>query len=91
MEVLAAFLGTIVNIDLASPDNDCQPSINRGSSERQKSITTESTECQQSVNNLGCCILYGSGPLLRHLCIINVLAAFVGTWESDIVTAPVGK
>jgi len=35
-------------------------------------------ECQQSVNDFVCCILYNSMALLRHLTIIEVLAAFIG-------------
>jgi len=142
--VLAAFMGKIVNVDVASPDNERQQSVNRASTERQQSVnrasterqqsvnraSTErqqsvnrvSTECQQSVNrasterqqsvnrvstehqqsinrasterqhsinHLGCCILYDSRAVLRHLPIINALAAFVGKREGDMVTAPV--
>jgi len=35
-------------------------------------------ERQQSVNNFVCCILYNSMAELRHLTIIEVLAAFIG-------------
>ena len=35
-------------------------------------------ERQQSVNDFVCCILYNSRAVLRHLSIIEVLAAFIG-------------
>ena len=35
-------------------------------------------ERQQSVNNFVCCILHNSMAVLRHLTIIEVLAAFIG-------------
>jgi D-mannonate dehydratase len=46
IEVLAAFICKIGNVDVASPDNERQQSINRPSTERQQSIK----EHQQSVN-----------------------------------------
>jgi len=91
IEVLAAFIGKIVYVDVASPDNERHQSVNRPSTERQLSINRASTERQQSINNLGCCILYVSRAVLRHLPIINVLAAFVRKRERDMVTAPIWK
>jgi len=35
-------------------------------------------ERQQNVNNFGCCILYNPRAVIRHLSIIEVLAAFIG-------------
>jgi len=35
-------------------------------------------ERQQTVNNFGCCILYNPRAVIRHLPIIEVLAAFIG-------------
>ena len=61
------------------------------STECQQSINRAATERQQTVNNLGCCILYHSKAVLRHLPIINVLATFVCKSESDMVTAPIWK
>jgi len=91
INILAAFIGNIVNVDVASTDNERQQSVNTASTERHPSINRASTERQQSVNNLGCCILYDSKAVLRHLPIINVLAAFVGKREGDMITAPVWK
>jgi hypothetical protein len=66
-------------------------SINRASTEHQHSINRASTECQQSINNLGYCILYSPRAVLQHVPIINVLAAFMGKREGDMVTALVWK
>jgi len=41
--VLAAFIGKIVNVDVASPDNERQQTVNTASTERQQSIKTAST------------------------------------------------
>jgi hypothetical protein len=41
-------------------------------------INRASTERQQSINNLGCCILYNPRAVLRHVPKIQVLAAFIG-------------
>jgi len=64
---------------------ECQQSINRASPERQQSVNRASTERQLRVNNLGCCILYDPRTMLRHLPIINLLAAFMlketATWS----------
>jgi hypothetical protein len=88
IEVLAAFIGKIVNVDVASPDNEHHQSVNRPSTDCQQSINRASTERQQSINNPGYCILYDSRAVLRYLPIINVLAAYVRKIESDMVTAP---
>ena len=89
IKVLAAFIGKIVNVDVASPDNEREQSANRPSPERQLSINRASTDRQRSVHNPGCCILYDSRAVLRHSPIINVLAAFVGKSACDVVTAPI--
>jgi hypothetical protein len=91
IEVLAAFIGKSGNVDITSPDNERKQSVNRASIDRQQSINRASTERQQSITNLGCYILYDSRAVLRHLPIINVLAAFMGKREGDMVTAPVWK
>jgi len=91
IEVLAAFIGNIVIINRVTPRNVRQPSVNTASTERQQSMNTESTECQQSVNAFGCCIMYIPRALLRHMSIINVLAAVLCKCNRDIVTAPVWK
>jgi len=67
IEVLAAFMGNIVNVDVASADN----------------------ERQQSIKNLGCCILFNPRAMLRHLPIINILASFMRKRDSNMVTARV--
>jgi len=48
IEVLAAFIGNTVYVDVASPDNEHQRSVNTASTERQQSINRASTERQQS-------------------------------------------
>ena len=78
IEVLVAVIGEIVNVDVASPDNEGQQNVNRPSTKRQQIFNRASTEHQQSVHNIGCFILKDSRAVLRHLLIINVLAAFVG-------------
>jgi len=50
IEVLAAFIGNMVKVVVATPKNERQQSVNRASTERQQSINRVSTECQQSVN-----------------------------------------
>jgi len=46
-------------------------------------------ERQQSVNGFGCCILYNPRAVLRHLPIIEVLAAFIlGNIMNVDVNAP---
>jgi len=88
IEVSAASIDNIVNVDVAAPEHERQQSVNRASTERQQSVNRASTECQQSVNNLGCCILYNIRAMLWHLPIINVSAAFIRKRECDMVTAP---
>jgi len=50
IEVLACFIGNIVCVDTATPQNEHQQGINRASTERQHSVNRASTEHQQSVN-----------------------------------------
>jgi len=96
IEVLVAFIGKIVNEDVASPDNEhqqsvnrasteCQQSVNRALAERQQSVSRASTERQQS----WVLHLVDSNTVLRHLLIINVLADFVCKRQGDMVTAPI--
>jgi len=75
IEVLAACIGIIVIVNTVTPRNERQPRVNTASTEHPQSMNTESTECQQSVNAFGCCIMYIPRALLRHMSIINVLAA----------------
>jgi len=89
IEVLEAFIGSIVCVNNATLQNERQLSVNRASSECQQSINTASTECQQSVNDFGSCILYNPRAVLWHLTIINVLAAVVSKTECGMVTDPV--
>jgi len=42
-DVLVPFIGNIVNVDVASPDNERQQGVNRASTERQQSINRAST------------------------------------------------
>jgi hypothetical protein len=64
IEILVTFMDKIVNVNVASPDNQHQQSINKASTERQQSVNRASTEDQQSVNNLVYCILYDSKAVL---------------------------
>jgi len=91
IDVFAAFIDIIVFVDTVTPQNERQPSVNTTSTERQQSINTVSTECQQSVNAFGCCIMYIPRALLRHMFIINILAAILCKCDRDMVTAPVWK
>jgi len=91
IEVLAAFIGNIVFVDTVTPQNARQQSVNTASTERHQSINPVSTECQQSVNAFGCCIMYIPRALLRHMSIINILAAVLCKCDHDMVTAPVWK
>jgi hypothetical protein len=50
IEVLAAFIGNIVSVDTATPQNERQQSVNRASTERQQSVSRASTEHPQNVN-----------------------------------------
>jgi len=84
MEVLAAIIGKIVNVDIASPVNERQQSVKRASTERQQSVK----ERQQSVNNFGCCILCHPRAVVRLLSIIEVLAAFKGNMVIVDVPSP---
>jgi hypothetical protein len=72
IDILAARIRKIVNVDVSSPDNEHQPIINTASTERQQSINRASTEHQQSVNNLGSCIMYDSRTVQWHSATINV-------------------
>ena len=89
IEVLATFTGKIVFVDTATPQNECQQSVNTASAERQHSIILASTECQQSVNDFGRCILNNQSTLLWHIPRFNVLAAIMSKSDRNMVTAPV--
>ena len=89
IEVLAAFIGNMVNVTIATPENHHQPSVNTASTQRQHSVNTASTQrqhsvnrvstqCQQSVNNFRCCVLCNPKAVLWHLPIIELLATVRG-------------
>jgi hypothetical protein len=61
IEVLASFVATMVNVDVATPKNAHQQSVNR-----------TPTEYQQSVNDFACCILYNSRAMHWLLHIIKL-------------------
>jgi len=50
IEVFAAFIGYMVNVNVTAPENERQHNVNRASTERQQSVNRASTERQQSVN-----------------------------------------
>jgi len=52
------------------------------------SVNRASTERQLSVNESGCCIMYDPRAMLRHLPIIEVLAACIGNIVNVDVAAP---
>jgi len=89
IEVLAACIGNIMCVDTVTRQNERQQSVNRASKERQHSIITVSTECQQSVNDFVRCILNNPSTMLRHIPRINVLAAIISKRDHNMVTAPV--
>ena len=73
IEVLVGFTDKIANVDIVSPDNDCQQSVNRASTERQQSITRASTEHQQCwVLHLvwfkGCATAFTHNQFIGSLC-----------------------
>jgi len=47
IEVLAAFIGNIVLVDIVTPQNECQQSVDTAPTECQQSIDAVSTERQQ--------------------------------------------
>jgi hypothetical protein len=70
-EVLSTFMGILLNVNVATPINECQLSINRASTERQLSI-----------NNFRFCILYHPSDFRTYLSIIKVLPAFMENMSS---------
>ena len=86
---MSMLLHIITSVNRTS--TECQQSVNRASTERQQSVNRASTERQPRINYLGCCIMYNPRAKLQNLPIFNVLGAFVGKWERDMVTAPVWK
>ena len=56
IEVLAAFIDNIMNVDVAAPENEGQHSINRVSTQRQQSVNRLST------------ILGGASCVIQGLC-----------------------
>jgi hypothetical protein len=52
VEVLVAFTGNIVCVDIDIPQNERQQSVITSSTEHLQSINAVSTECQQSVNRV---------------------------------------
>jgi len=63
IEVLVTFIGNTVHVDVASPENERQQSINTASTEHQQSINRALTECQQSwvlylVKSKGCAMAF---------------------------------
>ena len=85
---LAASIGNMVNVIVATPKNECQLSVNTVSTERQQSINRASTQCQQSVNDFGCCMLSNPRGVLWHLPIIEVLATCMGNYVSVDIATP---
>jgi len=47
IEVLAAFIGNILCVDTATPQTECQQSVNRLSTEHRHNVNGLSTECQR--------------------------------------------
>jgi hypothetical protein len=91
IEALATFIGNIVYVDTATWQDERHQSVNRVSTVRQHSINKASSQCQQSVNDFGRCILNHHSTLLLYIPRINVLAAVMSKRDHNIVTAAVGK
>jgi len=66
-----------------------QMSVNRAPIACHHSIISASTECQQSVNDFGYCIMYNPRALLWLISMIIVLAAVLSKSGRDMVTAPI--
>jgi GTP1/Obg family GTP-binding protein len=66
-----------VNGDVATPKNKIQQSVNRASTERE-----------QRVSDVGCCIMYNTRAVRLHLFTIEVLAAFVVNMVDVVVSTP---
>jgi hypothetical protein len=99
IKVLAAIIGNMVNLDVATPkyeyqqsinraSTECQQSVNRASTEHQQSVNKASAERQQSIKDFGCCMLYNPRAVLWHLPISEVLAASMGNMVSVNVATP---
>jgi len=91
IEVLAAFIGNIVFVNIITHQNERQQTVNTASTERQQSVNTVSTDCQQSVNAFRCCIMFIPRAPLRHMSAINILAAVLCKCNREMVTAAVWK
>jgi hypothetical protein len=50
IKVLSVFMGIMLSVDVVTPKNERQQSVNRASTEHQQSINRASTEHQQSIN-----------------------------------------
>jgi len=69
----------------------CRCTWKWASPEHQQSIDTASTECQQSVNDSGCCILYNPKAVVRHLSMIEVLATWLWIMVRVDIATPNNK
>jgi hypothetical protein len=85
IELLATFIGNIVCVDTATPQNERQRSVNRSSTDHQHSVNRLSTERQQ----FWVWITYIPSSLLWHIPIINVFAYFLNKSDRDMVSVPV--
>jgi hypothetical protein len=93
IEVLAAFLGNMVKVVVATPTNERQQSVNRASTERQQSVNRASTECQQSVNRASTesqrFLDVNWDAICSLLSISSVLAASLLKTHNDMITVTV--
>jgi len=67
IDVLAAFIGNIVCVDIVAPQNERQQSVNSASKEHQQSVNRASTQCQPSVNRVST-LLGVASCIIQGLC-----------------------
>jgi len=84
IEVLAAFIGNTIYVDVTSPENERQQSVNTASTECQQRINRASTERQQS---LGLHPEVSKGYAMSFTHNRRISSLYVQS-DSNMVTAP---
>lgn len=70
-------MNSMATVNVATPKNECQHTVNRFP-----------TECQQSVNDFGSCILYITRAVVWHLPIMKILATIMDNMVSVNIARP---